>query len=263
MGVTRRLFIMRVFQFSVLLSGLMGLAIAGLARDDDNRGGSNRGGRVTLYEHADFRGGSLTLGVGELIENLTRARFSNGEGMNDRISSIRIEGDAQVIIFQDAGFRGGFRRIAHSVSDLSESAPGWNDAISSLRVEMSRGESGPDRDQPDFRHVDGMIRHAYRDILRRDADDRGLRLYRRHVLEDHWSEDQLRRALRDSDEFSDLVNRIILQAYTDLLGRAPDQSEQRRYSQQMIRAGWTEEELRNAIIRSGEYRKRPHTPVGR
>lgn len=216
---------------------------------------------MTLYEHADFRGASRTLAPGEALENLSRARFSNGEGMNDRISSIRIEGGAEVLVYQDAGFRGGSRRFNYSVSDLNDSAPGWNDAISSLRAERSRGDHTPDhRPEPDFRRTDDIIRRGYRDILRRDADAGGLRDYRRHLLNDNWSEEQFRHSLRESPEFRTLADRIITEAYRELLARDPSSGERRKLREQMMQRGSSENEVRESIRNSDEYRMRQRPP---
>lgn len=91
-----------------------------------------------FYEDADFRGQYFCVGRGEDVGVLP-------EGMNDRISSIRIFGDADVIVFQDGRFRGGSARFSTDVRNLQRE--GWNDSISSLRVEGSRW-GGRDRDRP-------------------------------------------------------------------------------------------------------------------
>ncbi len=115
-------------------------------RDDRRAGDHPRArSRVTFYEHADFRGTSFTLEVPDQAVDLSRKRFANGARANDRISSIRIDGEAEVLVFQDAGYRGGVLRLTHSVRDLGQSNPGWNDAISSVRVEP-QGRGPHDRD---------------------------------------------------------------------------------------------------------------------
>src|SRR5581483_2715252 len=62
------------------------------------------------------------------------------EGMNDRISSIRIFGDADVVVFQDGRFRGESARFSRDARNLDRE--GWNDVISSLRVEGTRWGGG-------------------------------------------------------------------------------------------------------------------------
>lgn len=114
------------------------LVSAVFARPERRPGGHPHRGRVTFYEHADFRGTSFTLDVGEQVVNLTHQRFENGARANDRISSIRIEGNLEVAVFQDAGFRGEGMRLEHSVRDLSRLPGEWNDHISSVRIPRDR-----------------------------------------------------------------------------------------------------------------------------
>ncbi len=52
--------------------------------------------------------------------------------MNDKISSIRIFGNASVTVFQDSRFEGRSSRFDYDVPDLKRE--GWNDLISSFRV---------------------------------------------------------------------------------------------------------------------------------
>jgi len=101
---------------------------------NDYRNGPPRVPTVTLYEHADFRGASLTLAVGQDIQNLDWARFSNGSRINDEISSIRINGPVELVAFEDAGFSGHALATARDLRNLDWIRGHWNDAISSLRV---------------------------------------------------------------------------------------------------------------------------------
>lgn len=240
---------------ALLLSLICSIANASARNDDVGRGHGGRP-RVILYEHADFRGGSITLEPGQLLENLTRQRFSNGQEMNDRISSFRIEGDAELIVFHDAGFRGGTDRFTHSIANLNDSAPGWNDAISSVRVEIARGGRRHAPDRPDMGRIDAIIKRAYRDVLQRDADPGGLRGYRKHLIDDHWTEEQLRHSLRESQEFRELADRIVTTAYRELLNREPSPRERRAYRERMVRDRWSAEDVRKAIRRTDEFRMR-------
>ena len=64
----------------------------------------------------------------------TNTNTTNGMlEMNDRISSIRVFGNAEVTIYQDRNFSGRSERIAADVSDLRPA--GWNDTITSFRVQ--------------------------------------------------------------------------------------------------------------------------------
>jgi hypothetical protein len=144
---------MRAFRFSALFAALLAVVALLQARDADRRPDDHRGegdrhprrARVIFYEHADFRGTYFVLEAGEQMSNLNRQRFANGARANDRVSSIRIEGEAEVLAFRDANFQGGALRLTHSVHNLAELPEGnWNDLISSVRVEPEhRGR--PDR----------------------------------------------------------------------------------------------------------------------
>ncbi len=80
---------------------------------------------VCFYEDADFRGRSFCARAGEEVADLPR-------GMNDRISSIRLFGETEVVVYADGRFRGRSARFATDVRNLQRE--GWNDAISSVRV---------------------------------------------------------------------------------------------------------------------------------
>lgn len=104
---------------------------------------------------------------------------------------------------------------------------------------------------------DRVIRHAYLDILEREPDAAGLRNYRDRMRKDGWTEDRLRAALRDSTEFrSTVVNNMITRSYREILGRAPDVSGLENYRYKIIVRGWSEEGLRNTLLKSAEYRDR-------
>lgn len=248
---------MRVFHVAALGLGVAWIVAPLTARDRDD-GDRDRGRpRVIVYEHADFRGASLALDPGESLVDLSRRRFPNGAGMNDSISSIRIEGDIDVLVFQDAGFRGGMMRITHSMRNLHDEARGWNDAISSIRLEGGRRGPPP---RPDFSRYDPVIRRVYVEILLREPDDSGLRLYRGRMMDDSWSEVRVRDELRRSSEYRVVVDRVVTRVHRDLLGRDPDPSARRTYCDRMLRDGWSEEDVRNAIRKGDEYRHRPHPP---
>jgi hypothetical protein len=61
-------------------------------------------------------------------------------GINDRISSIRLIGDVDVVVFRDARFRGQSARFSTDVRNLQRE--GWNDLVSSVRVANSSWGAG-------------------------------------------------------------------------------------------------------------------------
>jgi hypothetical protein len=83
---------------------------------------------VCFYENVDFGGQYFC----------TNTNTENPlVGMNDRISSIRVYGNAEVTVYQDRDFQGRSQTFASDVSDLRQG--GWNDTITSVRVQPVRG----------------------------------------------------------------------------------------------------------------------------
>lgn len=257
----------------LLLALVLGVVTLPSARAHDREDERSRGRpRVILYERADFRGGAITLYPGEAIEDLERVAFDSGRRANDRISSIRVEGGAAALLNIDGRFRGDTLRVTRDVRDLGElelrgRLQSWDDQISSVRVEAPRHDrgpdSGPDRDRHEWRgDPDKIVRRAYQDILERDPDESGLRTYRSRMIDQDWDEQMVRESLRRSDEYrGPVVNRIIGRAYRDVLGREPDASGLEHYRNAVIRQGMTEDELRNDLRRSDEFRNRGAKPA--
>jgi hypothetical protein len=120
--------------------------------------------------------------------------------------------------------------------------------------------SGGDRDRPSSADVDRIITRAYQDVLDRDPDAEGMREYRRRMLDDGWTERQVRDALRRSNEKAELsdtqIDQMITRAYRDVLGRAPDASGLSSFRSQVKSKGWTDADVRTALRESPEYREK-------
>ena len=222
------------------------------------------GPRVILYEKAGFRGEAIELRPGQTLENLDRFTFGNGRRANDRISSIRVEGGAEVYVFVDSHYRGDAMRVAHDLPNLADIPGRWNDRISSVRVEFSHGgRPGPDRPpapapRPGDRiDPEKVIRLAYQDVLEREPDPAGLRHYRSLMIERGWTEQQVRADLRRSEEYrgpvmTNRLNRI----YQELLGRDVDPRGFDHYRNKIIEHGWNDDDIRRDIRGGAEYRQR-------
>ena len=79
---------------------------------------------VCFYEDIDYRGQYFC----------TNANAANPlVGLNDRISSIRVFGGAEVTVFQERDFQGASQTFAADIRDLRRQ--GWNDSITSVRVQ--------------------------------------------------------------------------------------------------------------------------------
>ncbi len=90
-------------------------------RDTPRRRG--RGDRVCFYEHVNFEGDSFCVRPGERLRSLGR--------WNDKISSIRVRGDAEALVCEHNGFDGRCVTVDRSVRNLGRRG---NDIISSIRV---------------------------------------------------------------------------------------------------------------------------------
>jgi hypothetical protein len=95
-----------------------------------NRNNQPREG-VCFYMDADYRGEMICTNSGESQRNV-------GESYNDRISSIRIFGKAEVTVFDDENFGGARRTFSQDVPNLGD----WNDRITSFQVAAGRQDGG-------------------------------------------------------------------------------------------------------------------------
>jgi hypothetical protein len=220
-----------------------------------------------FYRDANYQGDYFCVRAGESIDSVPN-------DMNDQISSIRTFGNVEVTVYQNRGFGGRSARFG-DVRNLQEE--GWNDRLSSVQVDSSSRSGGVyrrDRDERDragfgngggFRNnnnAERIVRRAYQDVLGRDPDPEGMRNYRSRIIDDNWTEQQVRDDLRRSAEFRDRstmtpqrATEIVRRAYLSVLNREPDQGSQ-AYVQRVLRENWTEEDVARELRRSPEYRQR-------
>jgi hypothetical protein len=199
-----------------------------------------------FFKDPDFKGEYFCAQAGETLSAVPK-------DMNDKISSIRVFGRSDVTVFKDVRFDGGSQRFRGSVANLKDD--GWNDRISSFRVGGSSYQGGgqdPDR----------LIRRAYQDLLHREPDQQGLRLYRSHMIDDGWSEQQVREALRSSPEYRELTTmtpakaqEIVRRAYLAVLKREPDAGSQ-GYVNRVFHDHWTQADVERELRKAPEYRNR-------
>jgi len=107
---------------------------------------------------------------------------------------------------------------------------------------------------------DRVVRRAYQDILHREPDAEGLRLYRSRLIDESWTEQDVREALRKSPEYarrrSESADEIVRRAYQDVLGRAPDAAGLSSYRNKILNQGWDEQGVREALRKSSEFRQK-------
>jgi TorA maturation chaperone TorD len=126
--------------------------------------------------------------------------------------------------------------------------------------------------------ADRIIRRAYQEILGREPDPSGLETYRRNIVERGWDEQDVRQALRRSNERQavragqvggrDRVVRgqavvsdatasdIVRRAYLSVLNREPDETGMRDYKARILRDRWSEQQVIDALRNSDEYRSK-------
>lgn len=208
-----------------------------------------------FYRDTNFHGDYFCARAGEEIAYMP-------PGMNDEISSIRTFGNTEVTIFQNTRFKGRSTRFRTDVRSLKND--GWNDRLSSLRVRSghardSHGHGGDGRSSAD---ADRIVRLAYQDILDREPDTAGLRLYRSRIIDDDWSEKDVREALRNSPEYRQKntmtrqkAEEIVRRAYRSVLGREPDAGS-RAYVDKVLRDHWTQQNVERELRKSPEYRNK-------
>jgi RNase P/RNase MRP subunit POP5 len=125
------------------------------------------------------------------------------------------------------------------------------------------------RESDEYRHggritraeAERIVRRAYLDVLGREPDP-GSRGWVEKVLNDHWTAEDVVRALRDSDEYRHRgrmtraeAERIVRQAYRDVLGREPDPGS-RGWVDKVVNDHWTAEDVVRALRDSDEYRQK-------
>jgi len=243
------------------------LLVSALLADHREDEGRREGARVILYQHAGFRGDSLVLYPGDSIDNMAGRTFENGAKLNDSISSIWVEGGAEVYAYENSRYRGEALRLTENVRDLSgrlvagSVSVSWNDRISSIKVERTRGrdrdrEPSRSRDNPRS-NPDKSIKDIFNDLLGREPSPGELRQFREKFSDQGWTERMLRDHLRQEDSYrAEVADRLIRRAYRDTLGRDPDESGLHTYRRNLLEREWTESDVRDDLRKSAEFRNR-------
>ncbi len=105
-------------------------------------------------------------------------------------------------------------------------------------------------------NADEAITKAYQEVMGRDPDPRGLAHYRAK-WRDGWTQGQIRDDLRRSPEGRDrYIRSSITRAYREVLGREPDPAGYATYEKAMRERGYSEQQVRAALMSGDEYRQR-------
>jgi len=147
----------------------------------------------------------------------------------------------------------GLRSYRHQMMDKGM-------AEQELRRSLRRSSERSEVKEQDANRI---VRRAYQDILGRDPDHDGLIGYRNHILDDRWTERQVRDALMTSREYRQRnqmtrgkAEDIVKRAYRDALGREADPGGLEGYVQKILRDKWTEADVTRALRQSEEYRNK-------
>ena len=212
-----------------------------------------------FYEDVNFGGNSFCVSAGETLSAVPR-------GMNDRVSSIRVFGRSEVTIYRDESFSGGSVRFDSDVPDLRQA--NWNDRVSSVQVRGNSYGYGRYSDGS-ARGTSRIVRRAYRDVLGREPDSEGMQYYRDRMINQGWTEAQVRRDLRRSDEYKARTSdessasvttragaqNVVRRAYRSVLNREPDSASE-GYVEHVLRDGWSQVDVERDLRRSAEYLNR-------
>ena len=95
-----------------------------------NRGNQPQDG-VCFYTDENYKGENFCVSSNESLRNI-------GDRYNDRISSIRIFGRAEVIVYDDESFNGSRQTVSRNMPKLDA----WSDRITSIQVTSGRQSGG-------------------------------------------------------------------------------------------------------------------------
>lgn len=154
-----------------------------------------------FYKEPNFGGDYFCSRAGAAVAQVPR-------GANDKISSVRVFGNVEVTVFRDSDYRGDSRTFDNDLRDLRRG--GWNDLISSYRIEPlrfgRRGRRGQGRDSDGQnigytrRQAEAIVARAYRQVFDREPDPAASG-WVDQVMSNGWTEQQLMNELRKSEEY--------------------------------------------------------------
>ena len=215
-----------------MLTGLSMLVLSSSASAQYSRRAAYPESGACFYEDINFGGRYFCTAVGD---NNPRVPSN----VNDEISSIRLFGNAEVVVFRDGNMNGQARRFTTSVRDLRNS--GFNDRLTSYVVEPRGyngnwgGGYGGGYNNPSYNN--GGRGGAYGGYDGYGGAYGGNPSWRgsRDAVNSRWTYSQ--------------AEAMVRQGYRRVLGREPDPGGARSWVNEVMRNNWSqrqlEEELRN------------------
>lgn len=244
---------MRLLSMTVVV----GLTICGAASTASaqqwGRGAYPQAG-ACFYEDINFNGRYFCARAGEGAERVPSR-------LNDEISSVRVFGNAEVLVFKDGSMRGDARRFTNNVNDLRRT--GFNDRLTSFVVQPrgyagngyggygngSYGNSGYgnggyyDPRGGNGRYDDGRYGNGRYDDGRYDDRD------------NRYGRDDGRYQGGVSRQSYQQAARMVQQAYRRVFGRDPDRDAQ-PWAEEVMKNGWSQRQLEQALRNTPEGRGR-------
>jgi len=169
---------------------------------------------ICFYEDINFNGRYFCSPVGTVTDGVP-------SGMNDRISSARVFGNAVATLYRDPNLRGQAKVVDRDVADMRRM--GFNDRVSSYTVDTGfdrartgngKGDGYQGNARWSYRDAEAMVRRSYQSVLGRNPDPEGLRNWTQEVMRRNWDRRDLEGALRQSEEYraSGSTNRAVPRA---------------------------------------------------
>jgi hypothetical protein len=218
-----RVFMKRYSTIGILVGAALLAHVSTASAQRWGREATPRSG-VCFYEDVNFQGRYFCSPAGTTTASVP-------SGMNDRVSSVRVFGNAIATLYRDPNLRGQAKVVDYDVPDMR--GLGFNDRVSSYSVDTagfarnrndgygnsniygnerygngnarSRGVQG-NGTQWNYRDAEAIVRRSYRSVLGRNPDQEGLRNWTEQVMRNNWSERDLELALTQSEEYRALRN---------------------------------------------------------
>ena len=192
--------------------------------------------RVTFFTEPNFLGEALIVEAGASVGNLDSFQRANRQPWTGAISSVLVEGPAKAILYSARGFAGDKLELSASVSDLYGEPRGaarfenWDRCIASISVSGPRIVTLPSP-QPQIVHPPRNDPTPPTTVIVTPPPPPPRPAY----------------DLRTADA-------LIRRAYREVLAREADFEGIQRYRQKLMREGWDERQLYEALQRSSEAR---------
>lgn len=231
---------MRLLSMSVVAGLALSMAASTASAQQWGRGAYPQAG-ACFYEDINYNGRYFCTRAGEGAERVPSE-------LNDEISSVRVIGNAEVLVFRDGSMRGEARRLTSSVRDLRNS--GFNDRLTSFVVQprgyAGRGYGGyGNGGYYDPRAGNGRYDDGRADDGRYDSPAYGYGGRR----------DDRGRYQGDSRGSYQQAARMVERAYRRVFGREPDRAAQ-PWVEEVLKNGWSQRQLEQALRDTPEGRGR-------